>query len=90
MNIKPVGNRLIVLPLPRKEESLDNGLVLPESANADLAIGKVVEVPNSLNELYKENDIVLFPSKSGVGQMYNGKPHLWINAETEIWGIISE
>ena len=79
---------MLLLPLKKKEESLENGLIVPESANADLSIGKVVEVPDSMSGLYKENDVILFPSKSGVGQMYNGKPHLWINAETEIWGIL--
>jgi co-chaperonin GroES (HSP10) len=91
-NVKPVGQRLLVLPLKKKESKLtDSDLIIPETAYADLNEGKVVSVSSEVAHLYKKDDIVLYPSKKGVGMIIDNVPHLWLSTEVgrdEVWGIL--
>lgn len=90
MSIKPVGNKIIVFPLEKKEEKL-GGIVIPGTANADLMEGEVLEVSDEISNKCKIGDVVLYPSKCGVGTVFNGKPSLWLRyTEDEIWGIIKK
>lgn len=90
MRILPVGTKLIVLPLPQKEEKLDSGIYVPGTANANLMEGEVVAVSSEISHLYKVGDVVLYPEKKGTGCVINGLPHLWLDTQfelKEIWGI---
>lgn len=89
MKIIPVGQKVLVLPIEAKETKTSGGIVIPESVGvADLREAVVVEVSPDLAHKYTEGDHVLYPSKSGLGQEYNGKLHLWLREEiNEIWGI---
>jgi len=90
MTVKPVGQKILVLPLKKKESKLDSSdLIIPETAYADLNEGKVVEVSSEVSHLYKKDDIVLYPSKKGVGFIIENIPHLWLSTapeREEIWG----
>lgn len=86
IHIQPVGDKVLVFPLPKVEEKLDSGIIQAASVNAELSEGKVVAVSSELSKFYKVDDIVLFPAKSGVGQILEGKAHLWIRND-EIWGV---
>lgn len=89
--ITPVGNKLIAEPLPKKEEKINN-IYISENANAELAEGKVIAVSDLIKDLYSVGDVILYPSKKGVGQPINGKYYLWLDADInkeEIWGIVS-
>lgn len=91
MNIRPVGRKLLVMPLPHEEETMPSGIIMPETAMADLSRGEVIEVSEEIKHLYKPGDIILFPSKAGIGQLVNGAIHFWLDSrpETEqIWGIV--
>ena len=88
--VTPVGSKVIVYPLPKKEEELASGIIVAASANAELLEGEVVAVSPKLNGLYSIGDVILYAARKGVGQVFNGKPYLWLDAEThlgEIWGI---
>ena len=89
MKIIPVGQKILVLPIEAKETKTAGGIVIPESVGvADLREAVVVEVSPDLAHKYTEGDHVLYPSKAGLGQEYNGKLHLWLREEIgEIWGI---
>lgn len=89
MKIQPVGQKILVLPLEAKETKSGGGIIIPDSVNtADLREGVVVEVSSELSGWYQEGDIVLYPSKAGLGQEYKGKLHLWLRHDLqEIWGI---
>jgi co-chaperonin GroES (HSP10) len=92
--IQPTGQKLIVLPLEKKEEKVDS-LYIPETANASLSEGVVVEVGDAVSGLYKKGDKIIFPSGAGVGMMYEGKPHLWLDGGdsktlSQVWGIIGK
>lgn len=89
MRIQPVGQKILVLPLESKETKSGGGIIIPESVNtADLREAVVVEVSAELSNVYQEGDVVLYPSKAGLGQEYNGKLHLWLRHDLqEIWGV---
>jgi co-chaperonin GroES (HSP10) len=91
--IEPMGCKVIVFPIERKEEKIDS-IIIPETANADLLEGEVVEVGVGVKHLYKAGDKVLFPKGAGVGQFYKGKPHVWLDGGddktlSQIWGVIT-
>lgn len=91
--IKPEGKKLIVRPIPESEEETKVGnIVIPGSvATADLKEAIVVEYSDDLSHKFKEGDRIAYPSKSGLGLIYNGEPHLWLREEQgEIWAKITE
>lgn len=85
--IIPLGVRLLVEPLPKKEEVLQSGIVLAETVNADLSSGKVVKVAKEISHLFAEGDTVLYSTGTGLGQFLNGKTLVWLTAN-EIWGTV--
>ena len=94
--VLPVGNKIIVHPLPKKEQQLASGIVVATSVNAELLEGEVVAVSPQVakdsegNNLYKIGDIVLYNARKGVGQFFNGQAYLWLDTQPhleEIWGI---
>lgn len=95
MNVKPVGSRIIVLPIETKREKTKGGLEIPE---LELEKGKVVLVSDAISDIYKIDAIVLFPKKTGNTIIINGKPHLWLKGGDpdnsrdagDIWGIVTE
>lgn len=89
MRIIPENQKLIVLPIESEEES-SNGIIIPASVStADLSKAEVIEVSNDLSDKFKKGDIVMYPSQSGLGQIYQGKLHLWLREEQgEIWGKV--
>ena len=92
IQVQPVGNKIIVYPLPKKEEELASGIVVATSVNAELLEGEIVAVfPQIQSDLYKVGDVVLYNARKGVGQFMNGKPYLWLDTQThleEVWGIV--
>lgn len=88
--VKPVGNKVLISPLPKEEEELNSGIIIPESVNAELREGLIVEVSDSVKDLYEIGQTVLYYYGKGVGQVFNGKAYLWLNTEPhleEVWGI---
>lgn len=89
--IQPVGTKLIVEPLPKKEEKI-NSIVIAENANAELREGKVIAVSKAISKLYNVGDIILYPERKGVGQPINGKFYLWLDSDInkeEVWGTLT-
>jgi co-chaperonin GroES (HSP10) len=90
--IVPIGNKVLVLPLEKKEE-IHNGIIHTAVSYADLGHGKVVEVSPQLAHLYQVGDTVLYNGKAGIGQHYKGKLHLWLfhrDVDGDIWGTVTE
>ena len=92
--VAPTGQKLLVLPLDKKEEKLGS-LIIPETANAKLQEGIVEAVGEAVSHLYKQGDKILFTENSGVGYIYKGKAHLWLDGgdektQTQIWGIVTK
>lgn len=92
MKITPVGKKLLVLPIESQESKSSGGIVIPTSvAEANLKEAEVVEVSAEISIRYKPGDKILYPSKAGLGQEYNGKFHLWLREDLdEVWGVLSK
>lgn len=91
--LEPFGNKLIVEPLEKKEEKLDNGIIAPASVNAELREGKVIAVSKTISNLVNPGDIILYPERKGIGQVVEGKYYVWLDAtkeKEELWGIVSQ
>ena len=80
--IKPVGNKLIVLPL-KKEKVTVAGIEMDETP---LSKGKVVSISDDILGLVNEGDVVYFQEKAALGQAANGEVHQWLTID-DIHGI---
>lgn len=92
--VAPTGQKIIALPIESKEEKVDS-LWIPETANANLSIAKIIAVGEAVAHLYKAGDEVIYPSGAGQGYFYQGKPHIWLDGGDEknisnIWGIVTK
>jgi co-chaperonin GroES (HSP10) len=89
--IVPVGENLLVLPLPKENEQSDGGLIMVENT---LTKGKVMEVSHEYYDVYKKGDIVIYPESAGIHQYYKSQNCIWLNAtgfpKGHIVGIIGE
>jgi len=83
MNIKPLGNRVLVKP--QKEEPLKGGIVLPETADKERKEkGEVVAVGSGedITKLgLKPGDKVLFGKYSGEEIEIDNQPHRFLTHE---------
>jgi co-chaperonin GroES (HSP10) len=92
MTIKPVGKKLLVKELPKRETKLASGLIAPETVNADLSEGEVVAVSDELKGVIEIGDVLLFPKKKGIGQIDGSEMYLWLDAtpaKEEVWGKVN-
>ena len=94
MNLKPLGDRLIVEPI-EQEEMTASGIVLPETAKEKPMQGKVLAVgPGSRKDDgsrvamdVKVEDTVLYAKYAGTEVKIDGKKYL-IMKETDILAIV--
>ena len=76
MKLKPLGNRILVLPV--KKENYITGANI-ELVDFSLSAAEVVEFAPMFDGVYKKGDIILYPKNIGMSQTYNGKTHLWLD-----------
>ncbi|TVR18470.1 MAG: co-chaperone GroES [Anaerolineaceae bacterium] len=96
VNIKPLGDRLIVEPV-EKEETIAGGLLLPETAKEKPQQGVVLAVGEGRRDDsgqriamdVQSGDKVLFAKYAGTEIKLDGKK-LLIMKETDVLGIIQE
>ena len=94
MNLKPLGNRLVVEPI-EEEEITAGGIVLPETAKEKPQKGKVLSAgPGDRNEKgdrvamdVKKGDTVLYAKYAGTEIKMDGKK-LLILRESDVLGIL--
>lgn len=94
MNLKPLGNRVVVEPIEQEEVTI-GGIVLPDTAKEKPQKGKVLAVgPGDRDEDgdripldVKVNDTVLFAKYSGTEIKVDGKKIL-ILRESDLLAII--
>lgn len=92
MAIIPIGNRLLVKPIPKEDEEIGN-IIMPGTANANLLRGEVVKlsVDESMqdkdgNPFFKIGDVVLFQNNSGFKEREGKDFLLWLQIG-EVWGL---
>ncbi|MDH3944237.1 MAG: co-chaperone GroES [Anaerolineae bacterium] len=96
MNLKPLGNRVVVEPI-EEEEMTAGGIVLPETAKEKPQKGSVIAVGpgdrdekgNRIEMDLKKGNKVLFAKYSGTEIKVEGKK-LLIMRETDILAIVED
>lgn len=63
VNILPLGNRVLVRPMPKKEKTTGT-LIIPVSINKDIEEAKVIRIGEAVVNI-KEGDTVLYNSRNG-------------------------
>ena len=94
MNLKPLGNRLIIAPI-EQEETTASGIVLPESAKEKPMQGKVIAAgPGERKEDgsrvamdVAEKDVVLYAKYAGTEVKIENDKYL-ILKETDVLAIV--
>lgn len=91
---KPISNRLIVEPLPRKEELYAGKIIIPATANTELEQGKVVALSDGFNAMFEIGDILLYPTNAGVPMLIDKITYKWLQGPImgqlgEIWAVVT-
>jgi chaperonin GroES len=94
MNLKPLGDRLVVEPLEQQEQTA-SGIFLPETAKEKPQEGKVIAAgPGARKESGERismdvsvGDTVLYAKYSGTNVKLNGKEYL-ILKESDVLAIV--
>jgi len=95
MNIKPLGDRVVIRPL-ESQEVTKGGIVLPDTAKEKPQEGEVIAVgPGRLLDNgslapmpVKAGDIVLFAKYAGTELKRDGEDYMILNAERDILAIM--
>lgn len=95
MNIKPLGDRVVIKALER-EERTKSGIVLPDTAKEKPQQGKVLAVGTGRYENgtkvaleVKEGDTVIFSKYAGTEIKIDGEEYL-ILAERDVLAIVNQ
>ena len=89
MNIKPLADRVLVLPAPAEERTI-GGIIIPDSAKEKPLKGTVIAVGNGTKDeemVVKPNDIVLYGKYAGTELELEGEKYL-IMRQSDILAII--
>ena len=95
MNIRPLGDRVLVEPIEEKEQTV-GGIYIPDSAKEKPMQGKVIAVGKKLDKDGKEiafdvkkGDTVLLPKYGGTEIKLDGKK-LQLVREEDLLGVVEK
>ncbi len=74
---RPIGENILVLPLPKEPQTTDAGIQLTDTT---IAKAKVMEVSKEYSDTYKKGDVILYAENAGIYQRYKQQNCLWLNA----------
>ena len=77
MNIKPLADRVLVLPAPAEEKV--GGSIIPDTAKEKPQRGRVIAIGQGTKDeamVLKENDTVLYGKYAGTELEYEGEKYL--------------
>ena len=89
MNVKPLSDRVLILPNPAEEKTA-GGLYIPDTAKEKPLTGKVVAVGPGTSEVKMEvavGDTVLYGKYSGTEVHFDGEDYL-IMKQADIMAVI--
>ena len=89
MNVKPLSDRVLVLPNPAEQKTAA-GLIIPDTAKEKPLMGKVIAVGPGTAEVtmeVKEGDQVLYGKYAGTEVTIDGQEYL-IMAQKDIMAIV--
>ena len=88
MNIKPLGDRVLVLPAQAEEKI--GGLIIPDTAKEKPLHGKVLAVGTGTKDeemILKEGDEVLYGKYSGTELEFEGEKYLMMR-QSDVLAVI--
>ena len=89
MNIKPLADRVLILPAPAEEKTI-GGIIIPDTAKEIPLQGKVVAVGHGTKDeemVLKEGDTVLYGEYSGTEIEHEGEKYL-IMRQSDILAVL--
>ena len=89
MNIKPLADRVLILPAPAEEKTI-GGIIIPDIAKEKPLQGKVVAVGHGTKDeemVLKEGDTVLYGKYSGTEIEHEGEKYL-IMRQSDILAVL--
>jgi chaperonin GroES len=88
MNIKPLSDRVLIIPAPAEEKV--GGIIIPDTAKEKPLRGKVVAVGNGTKDeemVLKANDEVLYGKYAGTEIEIEGEKYL-IMRQSDVLAVI--
>ena len=88
MNIKPLADRVLVLPAPAEEKV--GGIIIPDTAKEKPLNGTIVAVGEGTKDekmILKEGDNVLYGKYAGTELEYEGKKYLMMR-QSDVLAIV--
>ena len=88
MNIKPLADRVLILPAPAEEKV--GGIIIPDTAKEKPLRGKVVAAGNGTKDeemILKEGDTVLYGKYAGTELEYEGTKCLMMR-QSDVLAVI--
>ena len=89
MKIKPLADRVLVLPAPAEENTI-GGIIIPDSAKEKPLKGKVIAIGNGTKDeemVVKPDDTVLYGKYAGTEIELDGEKYL-IMKQSDILAIL--
>ncbi len=89
MNIKPLADRVLVLPAPAEEKTI-GGIIIPDSAKEKPLKGSVIAIGNGTKDeemVVKPGDTVLYGKYAGTEIELDGEKYL-IMRQSDILAIL--
>lgn len=90
MNIKPLGDRVLVLPAPAEEKI--GGIIIPDTAKEKPLHGKIVAAGQGTKDeemILKAGDEVLYGKYSGTELEFEGEKYLMMR-QSDVLAIIEK
>ena len=90
MNIKPLADRVLVIPAPAEEKTI-GGIIIPDTAKEKPLKGEVVAVGNGTKDeemVLKVNDTVLYGKYSGTEVELDGEKYL-IMRQSDVLAVLA-
>ncbi|MDD6892091.1 MAG: co-chaperone GroES [Bacteroidales bacterium] len=89
MNIKPLADRVLILPAPAEEKTI-GGIIIPDTAKEKPLQGKVVATGHGTKDeemVLKEGDQVLYGKYSGTEIEFEGVKYLMMR-QSDVLAVI--
>ena len=90
MNIKPLADRVLVLPAQAEEKV--GGIIIPDTAKEKPQHGKVVATGNGTKDeemVLKEGDEILYGKYSGIELEFDGTKYL-IMRQSDVLAVVNK
>ena len=89
MNIKPLADRVLILPAPAEEKTI-GGIIIPDTAKEKPLKGEVIAVGNGTKDeemVLKVGDTVLYGKYAGTELEVEGTKHL-IMRQSDVLAVL--